>query len=256
MDSYNLKPIQIDILGLLYRLRFLNSIQLSKLLNQTIRHTNYHLQVLTNKNYIAKQYSRSLGSANLPAVYYLTSGSIKFFEVLPEFGKRTAKRIYSEKSRSGQFIAHCVFVADFYLYLLKDSSIRESELYFFTKTDLQTHQYLLHPFPDAYIVRKEKNGEVKRYFLEVVEDSSPRFALRKRIQQYCDYIDTEKFTESTGHSFPNILFICPSFASLIYLKKHISRIYEDAPLDQVGIYVATREQAVNGTWEKVETEEV
>ena len=84
---------------------------------------------------------------------------------------------------------------------------------------------------------------------------SPRFALRKRIEQYCDYIDDGKFTEATGHDFPTLLFICPGYASLIYLKKHIARIYEETSLDQIEIYIATKEQAFAGSWEKIEAEQ-
>ena len=77
---------------------------------------------------------------------------------------------------------------------------------------------------------------------------------RKRIEQYCDYIDDGKFTEATGHDFPTLLFICPGYASLIYLKKHIARIYEETSLDQIEIYIATKEQAFTGSWEKIEAE--
>lgn len=255
MDSHTLKPIQLDILRYLYRFRFLHTIQLSKLTNQTTRHTNYHLHVLSSKNYIGKHYSRTLGLANQPAMYYLASGSIPVFEDLPEFGKRAAKRIYNEKLRSQQFIAHCSFIADYYLFLREDSSIRGYDLHFFTKTDLQSHPYLLHPLPDGYFARVDNIKETKRYFVEVVEDSSPRFALRKRIEQYCDYIDDEKFTEATGHDFPILLFICPGVASMIYLKKHISRIYEETSLDQIEIFIATKEGAFAGRWEQIEAED-
>ena len=91
--------------------------------------------------------------------------------------------------------------------------------------------------------------------MEIIEDSSPRFALRKRVEQYCDYIDEGTFEEVTGHDFPTLLFICPSVASMIYMKKHIGRIYEETSLDQVDVYIATKEQAFTGKWEKIEEED-
>jgi len=39
---------------------------------------------------------------------------------------------------------------------------------------------------------------------------------------------------------------------LIYLKKHLARIYEETSLDQVDIYIATQEGAFSSSWEKVE----
>lgn len=252
MDSTKLPTAQIDILRYLYRFRFLTSLQLQKLLNQSnIRLTNYHLKNLITQNYIGKHYSRSLGQANQPAVYYLSSGSIKILADSPDFDKRALKRIYREKIRSGQFIAHTSYLAEYFLYLRNESDKTKYTLHFFTKTDLLAHPYLIHPLPDAYFARIDETGNTKRYFVEVVEDSSPRFALRKRIEQYCDYIDDGKFSETTGHNFPILLFICPGVASMIYLKKHISRIYEETSLDQIEIYLATKEGAFAGHWEQV-----
>jgi len=152
-------------------------------------------------------------------------------------------------------MAHSSFVAEYFLYLRGESEKSKHTLHFFTKTDLLAHTYLIHPLPDAYFARVDNKKETKRYFVEVVEDSSPRFALRKRIEQYCDYIDDGKFTEATGHNFPTLLFICPGYASLIYLKKHIARTYEETSLDQIEIYIATKEQAFAGSWEKIEAED-
>ena len=256
MDSQKLPQAQLDILTFLYRFRFLTSLQLQKLLKHSnIRLTNYHLKNLITQNIIGKHYSRSLGLANLPAVYYLSSGSIKLLNDQVNFDRRTLKRIYREKIRSQQFISHSSFMAEYNLFLRSESEKSKHTLHFFTKTDLLAHPYLIHPLPDAYFARVDAIGDTKRYFVEVVEDSSPRFALRKRIEQYCDYIDDGKFTEATGHDFPILLFICPGYASLIYLKKHVAHIYEETSLDQIEIYIATKEQAFAGSWEKVEAED-
>jgi hypothetical protein len=106
--------------------------------------------------------------------------------------------------------------------------------------------------PDAYITRTDETGTTKRYFLEVIEDSSPRFALRKRIEQYCDYIEEGKFTEVTGHDFPILLLLCPGVASLIYLKKHIISRIEDSFIDEIDIFLTTKEHVLKSNWEKVE----
>lgn len=256
MDSQILPTAQLDTLHYLYRFRFLNSSQLQRLLkHNNIRLTNYHLKALTNQNYIGKHYSRSLGQANLPAVYYLSSGSIKVLSDTKDFDKRALKRIYREKIRSQQFISHSSFVAEYFLYLRGESEKSTHTLHFFTKTDLLAHPYLIHPLPDAYFARIDDKGTTKRYFVEVVEDSSPRFALRKRIEQYCDYIDDGKFSEATGHDFPTLLFICPGHASMIYLKKHLERIYEETSLDQIEVYITTKEGAFARRWEKIQAQD-
>ena len=78
MDNLTLTDKQRTILKLLYRFRFLTSTHIQHLLNdKTPRLTNYHLKILTSQNYINKHYTRSLGSGNQPAIYFLASGSIK-----------------------------------------------------------------------------------------------------------------------------------------------------------------------------------
>ncbi len=256
MDSQNLAPAQLAIIQNLNRFRFLTSLHIQSILKQkTIRLTNYHLQFLTKNNYIAKHYTRTLGLGNIPAVYYLATGSIPVIKNFPDVTTRSIKRIYRERIRSQQFIAHALYLADYFLFLRSDSEKTNQTLYFFTKVDLEAHSYFLHPLPDAYFARVTTTGETKRYMLEVIDDTSPRFAIRRRVEQYNDYIESGKFEEATGHPFPTILFVCPAIASLIYLKKHLGRVHDETSLDQTSIYLATREQALSGNWEKVEPNE-
>jgi hypothetical protein len=256
MDNPTLIDKQLTILKLLYRFRFLTSTHIQHLLNdKTPRLTNYHLKILTSQNYINKHYTRSLGSANQPAIYFLTSGSIKVLQNIEGIEPKTLQRIYREKIRSQQFISHALFIAQYYQYLTIESAKSKHILHFFTKTDLLAHKYIIHPLPDAYFARVDEKQETKRYFVEVIDEGAPRFTLRKRIEQYTDYIDNGTFEEVTKHSFPTILFICPTIGMLIYFKKHLARMYEETSLDEVSIYLTTQSGAFSGEWEKVETEE-
>lgn len=174
---------------------------------------------------------------------------------LEKIDKRALRRIYREKMRSQAFIDRSLFMANYYLFL-RDESIRTNHtLHFFTKTDLLAHSYVIHPLSDAYFAYVGKDGETKRYFVELVDDSSPRFALRRRIDQYDEYIEDGKFEEATSHPFPKILFICPGYASLIYLKKHLEQIYDETSLDETEIYLATQEEAFQGKWEQIKAED-
>ncbi|MFH0749315.1 MAG: replication-relaxation family protein [Candidatus Gottesmanbacteria bacterium] len=240
----------------LYRFRFLTSTHIQHLLNdKTLRLTNYHLKILTEQNYINKHYNRSLGQANQPAVYFLASGSIKALQDSEKLNAQSIKRIYREKTRSQQFITHAVFIAEYYLFLLRESQKTKHTLHFFTKTDLQAHPYILHPLPDAYFARVDEKKETKRYFVEVIDEGTPRFAIRKRIEQYNNYIDNGTFEEVTKHPFPTILLICPTLGIQIYFKKYLAKMFEETSLDQVSMYLTTQQGAFLGNWEKVETEE-
>ncbi|MGD0523181.1 MAG: replication-relaxation family protein [Candidatus Microgenomates bacterium] len=256
MNNSQLTAKQLNIINLLHRFRFLTSSQIQKFLNnKTTRLANYYLKTLNTQNYIGKHYTRTLGEGNQPAVYYLTTGSIKALEVNPDIQKAKLKYIYREKIRSKQFISHALFIVDYHLYLVTESTKSNHQLHFFTKTDLQAHPYIIHPLPDAYFARVDTAGETKRYFVEVIDEGAPRFALRKRIEQYNDYIESGRFEKVTTHTFPTILFICPTIGIMIYLKKHLGRIYEETSLDQVDIYLATQEGAFSSNWEKIEAVE-
>jgi hypothetical protein len=256
MAIQTLPPAQLHILENLYRFRFLTSHQIHQLLkSKSPRLTNYHLNQLVKKKYISKHFSRSLGFGNQPATYYLATGSVKHFENLGGFEKRALNRIPKERYRSKQFISRASFITSFYLYLEDDSEKTNYKLYFFTKTELLAHPYFIHPLPDAYVARIDEAGNTKRYMVELIDDSSPRFALRRRIEQYDEYIDSGDFEAATSHDFPTILLICPGYASLMYLKKHLERIYEETSLDQTQVYLATTENALNGIWDTIETDE-
>ena len=253
MDNTTLIDKQLTILKLLYRFRFLTSTHIQHLRSdKTPRLTNYHLKLLTSQNYINKHYTRSLGSGNLPAIYFLASGSIKVLQNIEGIEPKTLQRIYREKIRSQQFITHALFISQYYQYLVTESAKSKHILHFFTKTDLLAHKYIIHPLPDAYFARVDDKQETKRYFVEVIDEGAPRFTLRKRIEQYTDYIDNGTFEEATSHPFPTILLICPTLGIQIYFKKYLAKICEDSSLDQTAIYVTTQEGAFSGEWEKIE----
>ena len=256
MGNKTLTTKQYDILKYLYKFRFLTSIHLQKLQNDnTTRLTNYHLKILDSQKYIAKHYTRKLGEGNKPAVYYLAVGSIKALQVNLEMQKDKLKYIYRERSRSKQFISNSLFIADYYMHLLNESAQTNQTLHFFTKTDLLMYQYIIHPLPDAYFARIDTQGEIKRYFVEVINENTPRFILRKRIDQYNTYIESKIFEEVTGHAFPTLLIICPNSGMKKYVAKHLAGVYEESSMDQVDIYLATQEDVYAKEWKKAGSEE-
>ncbi len=168
MDTISLSPQQLAIPQSLYRFRFLTSIQIQKLLNfKTLHVTNYHLNILAKHGYINKHYSRKLGLANQPAVYFLAPRSISVLQGMEGVTTRGLKRIYREKIRSPQFIDHTSFVADYFLFLRDDSIKTQLTLHFFTKSDLQVHPYIIHPLPDIYFARVDKKGNTKEIEVQI-----------------------------------------------------------------------------------------
>ena len=94
-------PKQLNILLLLYRFRFLNRIQIQKLLNhKDPRRINTWLKDLTGKTIIGRHYSTKLKENTKPAIYYLMTKSKSL--LIDQNGvdnKLLLKRIYREKIR-------------------------------------------------------------------------------------------------------------------------------------------------------------
>lgn len=223
---------QEEILIYLYRFRFLNRSQIQKLLNH--KHFNriiIWLNQLTTNGYIRKYYNPK--TVTIGALYSLGSKGRKYLlEKSKEKGStiqpHLLNRVWREHSLSDQFRVHCLFLADVYLSLKELTKTTNAVLYFFTKTDLHGHDYILNPHPDAYIAIKEQSGKMKRYFLDIFDPLPPRMILRRRIKQYVDYFDEDTWQEATKHPFPHVIIICPDERSKRYLYRYIQKILEYA----------------------------
>lgn len=237
---------QDDILLYLYRFRFLHRLHIQKLLGH--KHFNriiIWLNQLTTEQYIHRYYNSK--TVTIPAQYSLGPKSRKYLLTKAEEKESMIQphlldRIWREHSLSEQFHTHCLFIADIYLSLVKLVKETHATLYFFSKTDLYGHDYILNPHPDAYIAIKERNGKMKRYFLDVFDPLPPRMILRRRINQYVDHYDDNAFQETTKHPFPQVLIVCPDDRSKRYLHRYIQKILDTTDVE---FYLST--------WEAVKT---
>ncbi|MBU0570169.1 replication-relaxation family protein [Patescibacteria group bacterium] len=250
-------PKQLNILLLLYRFRFLNRIQIQKLLNhKDPRRINTWLKDLTTRNIIGRKYSKKLLANTKPAIYHLATKSRKILLDHPDTNEKLLKRVYRDKTRSKRLIDHCLLVANIYFYLEKQTQKTKGKLHFFTKTDLSNHYYLPYNRPDAYVAIESKD-QTKRYFLEIIDEGTPRFMLRSKIAQYIEYFEEGAWQKKTGYPDPALLFICPNETIKIFLHKHIAQVLEEEAEGEIGFYLTTREiiennQLENNIWEKVE----
>lgn len=231
---------QLEILNLLYRFRFLNRSQLQTLLkHKDTKRINTWLKDLTDKKIIGRHYSTKIKENNKPAIYYLLAKSKPLLlNQKAVDNKLLLKRIYREKTRSQRLIDHCILLADYYLNLT--NSVKTETLHFFTKTDLSTHYYLPYNRPDAYIAREGK--EIKRYFLEIIDEGTPRFMIRKLIERYIEYFDANTWQDKTGHPFPKMLILCPNTLIKDFLHKHISQVMEEEAQNDIEWYLSTKDK--------------
>ena len=239
MDTTNnITKKQLEIIILVYRFRFLNRLQIQKLLNQKQKNRiNYWLKDLYDKKIIGRNYSKKFGDNIKPAVYFLKSKSKNYLIDQVEKDTKLTERIYGEKNRSQKFINHCLLSADFYLNLKK--SPEDRQIYFYTKIDLLDHDYLPSSHPDAYVATK-KNKRLKRYFFEIIDEGTPRFIIRAKIKQYLEYYSDNTWQEVTKHPFPKILILCPNDLIKNYLHSFIPRIIVEEDQEEVDFYLSIK----------------
>jgi hypothetical protein len=217
MNDTKLTPKQTQILLLLYKFRFLHTYQLQHLLNhKNSNRIKVWLKELTEKEYLKRDYIQNT-MIKKPAIYSLTIKSRELLKTRKECEIVVLNKIYREKTRSITFVDHCILIADIFLILQAQTL---EKFYFATKNNLTGYDYFPSPLPDAYIVFK-KSQKIERYFLEVIDDNLPRFALRGKIQRYIDYYQSEKWEEHTEKQFPSILIICPTEVSKRYTERFI-----------------------------------
>ncbi len=229
MDTITLK--QLEILTLIYSFRFLNRHQIQKLLNhKDPKRINSWLKDLNQNNILGRIYSTKLKENTKPAIYYLATKSRKILLEQESTNEKILRRAHRDKNASQKLINHSLFLVDVYLLLKEQSLKNKQELYFYTKTDLVDHYYLPYNRPDAYISLKDKNL-TKRYFLEIIDEGTPRFMLRKKILQYIEYFDEGTWENRTLHENPSLLFICPNQNIYNFLNKHIAQVLEEETSD-------------------------
>ena len=207
---------------------------------------------LTGNGVVSRTYSKRFGENTKPAVYFLDKKSREILKGQEWVNADLLNKVYREKTRSQYFRERSMFLADIFLNLRSQA---KGEFHFFTKTDLEDHKYLPNPHPDAYIAVKE-GKETKRYFLEIVSEQVPRYALRKHIEYLFKYYTSETWQKTTKHPFPTILLVCPSYVTRAFLSKFISqtRGYEE---DELSFFLTTEDQirsrgVKNDIWQKAD----
>lgn len=256
MEQPVLTTKQNEVPYLCYRFRFLNRKHVQKILNhKSPSLVKEWLADMTKKRILARTYSRKFGENIKPAVYWLDIKSRNILKANENVIPSLLERIYEEKRRSQPFRDHSMFIADIYLNIRSQAKESGSELHFLTKVDLEGYKYVYKPLPDAYFVLT-KGEETKRYFLEIISEQVPRFALRKHIEYLLKYFSSGKWEQYSKHSFPTFLIVAPDYVSRAFLSKHITKS-RDSESRKALFYITTIDQIkVNGMkdfiWQNVE----
>ncbi len=260
MTTNNQPPVtskQLNIFNLLYKLRFLNTNQIRKLMNhKNPQGIQEWLKDLTEKGYLKQWYSKqSFIDKMTPAIYSLTLLARKKLKTDEKYEISILNRIYSDKTASQIFINHNQLIADIYLFLLSQKEEKD-KLHFSTSADLVGYEYFPKPFPDAYIAIEDAKKKTRRFFLYIFDAGIPRYALRAKIQKYFEYADSNSWQENTKNSpFPGILLVCADEKMKKFLNKFIKNRLEEE-MSELSFFLTTKEiikspQNTDEIWQEV-----
>lgn len=242
---------QQEILGLVYRFRFINRRHIQKVLNhKDPKRINSWLKDLVTKGYLGRIYSHKLLLNTKPAIYYLNNTGVLWVRFNKgssegeELEFTQVKKFYEDKHASETFINHCLFICDVYVQLQDiEKGKKNLEYDFVTKTELWTEEQaygktenLREYIPDVYIEREletKKRIDTASFFLELFDPGVPRYALRYTIKKYIEFYETDGWLHKFGPSkknFPQVLLILPNQQKLnslvTYIQKQLDESYD------------------------------
>lgn len=262
---------QQDIIELLYRYRFLNRIQIQKLMgHKDKRRVLSWLKDLRDKDYAEWIYSTDFMEKTKPAIYYVGINGVRYLKTVqwdnngtlaPFYPIEEVRKRYKDSERSRTFIDRSMLIADccisleeantgnsktklHYTYITEADYIDPDSNYHF----LAEHETLR---PNLYVVKKEESKEkdesaTTNYLLEIFDASLPRYRLRFRLKAYVTYLDDNEWEGEEPQ--PIILLVFPNLNDLIYAKRRVKKLLldtyyevEDIPED-IHIRFTTTEQ--------------
>lgn len=216
------------------------------------------LNKLTEEEYITKYWDKQLAAK--PAVYSLSPKGREYLWWSDdkrlndeEFVLPFLDRVWRDKKLSQQFREHCLLIADIHLDLMESAKEWKAKLQFNVKTDLYYKSHFIKPAPDAYIILEYDKKETAYYLLEIFDDIPP-VAIRKRVKEYLEYWDDDKWQDHYEEPFPKIIFVCPSKRIKGHLYyKILKQRWGDEPIIYLTTKDAVKSQGLSGKiLEKVE----
>jgi hypothetical protein len=80
---------------------------------------------------------------------------------------------------------------------------------------------------------KQNDEQTTSYLIEVLDPLMPRYAVRKRIKDYVEYLASGDWRDETNFDEPPVTLIaCQTVADLMYTKRRAKKEIEDNDLDE------------------------
>jgi hypothetical protein len=235
---------QQTLLHLIYKHRFINTLQIQLLLNhKDKRRILSWLKDLGEKEYIVRIYDKThLATRVKPAVYYLSLNGIRYLRSLDMYPEEELRKRYKEPARTPGFIEKSLFIADCCT-TLKAKNKTSIQYTYATPADYSNPDdpsYFLSAIqPSLYFVKHE-SGITTEYIFEILEPTLPPYQVRKRLREYIRFLH-ENDWEDWEVFHPVLLIACTDTFALLRAKRYMRRLLEKTDDQDIPIRLATRD---------------
>lgn len=213
---------QLDVIKLLFRFRFGTSDLISQALGGLARQSaNSRLAILVERGYLTKKRDGNDRVHGKPAIYSLAAKGRAVLRQEPEkYAESVLNSIRANRNSSERFIERNLSI--FAIYNALAAKYGE-KLVFLTKSNLATNKfdYLPDAKPDAFI--QLEVGEGKYFFLYLLDESTPDFALVRRITSVFEYEKSGRWIVKTGFVLPSVLLVCGTNRLQTTITKRVAR---------------------------------
>jgi hypothetical protein len=228
---------QQEILKLIYRYRFLNRIQIQTLLkHKDKRRIISWLKDLRDKQYVDWHYNATdFIAKSRPGIYHLALNGIRYLRSLDIYPNEELRKRYKEPNRTQAFIDRCLLIARCCIALQAKSSneLKYDCVMSADYIDPENKYHFLDGLKPHLCFIKQNDRQTTGYLLEVLDPLMPRYAIRKRIKDFVEYVASGDWQDETGYDeSPVILIACPTVADLLYAKRRAKKEIEDNNLGE------------------------
>lgn len=218
MTNHNphLNSKQLHLLKVIYRFRFVTIGLVARYKGISERAVNYAFNVLLEQGYIARRYGKIYKINRTPARYYLAPKGLALLRENPVLNKNVLHARYKDKNLGEPFVEHTLTL---FKACMDITTAKPGIFTVFTKAELADYDYFPSTMPDLYITRQEpSDNQPDDYLLDIFEDTTPPFLIKKRVDQYVEHYEDGKWIDK---EHPTVILVCPTSNVEKNIKQHI-----------------------------------
>lgn len=232
------KPLnesQTEILEILYKFRFA-TVELIVRYQElsSAKYTYTRLNLLEERDYIARHYDGSYKIHGKPAIYYILPEGIRHLKTNPDLSVKALNGMYRDDLVREVFMERCLGI---FRLFLKFNELYGEHLSFYSKYEITGLEHFPRPLPDAYITLESEQG-TNQYMLELIEITMSYNFTRNRINRYIKHFKSDDW-EKAGPKYPTILLICENSLLERRIQRMTPKLLDQADADGLKVLTTT-----------------